>query len=94
MAVVDLAATGFAAVVFAGVDFGGVTLAAVDLAAGGLADVDLAAVDLRVLDLVDFFAPVALLGDGVVVDCAGANAAKAANRATGMEIEIARKDPV
>jgi uncharacterized protein YjbI with pentapeptide repeats len=95
----DLASADLARVDLAAVELGGADLVAVDLAARGcanvdLAAVDLAAVDLRALDFVDFFALVALVGDGVVVDCAGANAAKAANRATGMEIEMGRKDPV
>ncbi len=92
LVIVVLAGVVLAAVVLTAVDldtevFATVDLAAVDLAAGGLTDVDLAA------DLADFFALVALAGD-VVVDCAGANTAKAAIRATGMEIAIARKDPV
>jgi hypothetical protein len=64
----------------------------VDFAAGGLVEVDLAG------DFVDFAAlgveVVALVVDCLVVDCAGANTAKAADRATGMEIANARKDPV
>jgi hypothetical protein len=92
LVIVVLAGVVLAAVVFAAVgldteDFATAVLDAVELAAGYLTDVDLAA------DLVDFFALVALAGD-VVVDCAGANTAKAAIRATGMEIAIARKDPV
>jgi hypothetical protein len=65
----------------------------VDFAVGGLVEVDLAG------DFVDFAAlldveVVALVVDCFVVDCAGANTAKAADRATGMEIANARKDPV
>jgi hypothetical protein len=93
LAAVVLAGVVLATMVLAGVVLATVDLAAVDLAAGGLADVDLAAAD-----FVDFFALVALVEgvtvDCLVVDCAGANTAKAANRATGMEIAIARKDPV
>jgi hypothetical protein len=97
-AVVDFTAVvvDFAAVVdFAVVDFAVVDFAAVvDFTDGGLADVDLA-----IVDVVDFFAPVALapvdlVEVAVVVDCGTASAAKAANKATGTEITIARKDPV
>jgi len=84
-----LAVGGFASVDLAIVDDASVDFAAVDLAARGLADVNLAA-----LDFVDFFAVVALALDCVTGGCAGANTAKAANRATGMEIANARKDPV
>jgi hypothetical protein len=74
------------------------------MAAGGLADVDLAAVE-----FVDFVArvaveAVALVVNCLVVDClvvdwaiinpAGAITAKAANRATGMELANERKDSV
>jgi uncharacterized protein YjbI with pentapeptide repeats len=89
LAVVVLADADLAGVVLAVADLAGVDLVAVDLAVGGLAEVDLGAAD-----LVDLFALVALAADCVVVDCAGANAARAANRATGMEVAIARKDPV
>jgi hypothetical protein len=89
LAVAALAVADFASVDLAVVDVASVDFAAVDLAAGGLADVDLAAVD-----FVDCFALVALVLDCVAGGCAGANTAKAANRATGMEIANARKDPV
>jgi hypothetical protein len=90
LAVVDLAIVDLPAVDLANV---------VDLAAGGLADVDLAAVE-----FVDFAARVAVEAVAFVVDClvvdwaivnpAGAITAKAANRATGMELANARKDSV
>jgi hypothetical protein len=91
LAVVDLAVV---------VDFASVDLATVDLAAV----VDLVTVDFAVegrgpvdLAVVDFLAPVDLVAvdfaaGGAVVDWAPT--AKAANRATEMELAIARKDPV
>ena len=80
LAVVDLAAV---------VDFAIVDLAAVDFAVEGRGPVDLA--------VVDFLAPVDLVAvdfaaGGAVVDWA--TTAKAASRATEMELAIARKDPV
>ena len=82
------------------VDLTAAALVVVDLAAVDLADVvdftaaGLAGVDVAPLDLVDFFTLVALGSDCAIMDGIGATTAKAANRATGMEIASARKDPV
>jgi len=77
-----------------------VRFAVADLPAAALAAVDfsvaiLAAVDFAAVDFVVFFVLAALVvAVCAIVNWAGPNAAKAANRATEMEITIARKDPV
>ena len=92
LAVVDLTVVDFETVDLADdADFSAVDFSAVDFAADGRGAVDLAVVVDFLALLVDLL-PVDLAAGGPVVDWA--ITAKAANRATGMELAISRKDPV